>query len=214
MIVRSLALRTLIVLTFGFLAMILNVAPAAAHSKLVSSTPASGSAVKAPEAVELQFSGVVNAELSTIEVRDGKGTQLASGKPAYVGTGRTTLRVPVRGGEGPQHSVKWRVVFADGHALDGSYNFNVTSTSATTSPTSVVPTVVATTVPPQPEQHDDHASMGHDMDPAMDHTGHNADATILASSSTGDSSLVVLTMLGAFALFSAVSAGLLRRLQN
>lgn len=214
MITYRRALRSAVLISLGLLALVLNPATAAAHSKLVSSMPASGAAVKAPETVELQFSGVVNAELSTIEVHDGKGTQIASGKPAYVGSGRNTLRVPVRAGEGAQHSVKWRVVFADGHALDGSYTFNVTSTSATTPSTSVAPTVIATTVPPQPEQHDDHASMGHAMDPAMDHTGHNTGSTILASSSTGDSSLVVLTMLGAFALFSAVSAGLLRRLQH
>lgn len=182
--------------------------PAQAHSKLVRSNPAAGAAVVRPASVELQFSGVVSADLSMVEVRDGSGRAISEGKPSYRGGDRDTLAVNLAGGNADRHSVKWRAVFADGHAMEGSFVFDIT---ASTSPTTA--TVIDSPATTAASGSNEHSTMGHSQ-----HAAHaSSDGTVLATSSRtpGDGTTgVIAATLGVFALVSALSGAVLRRLQN
>lgn len=117
-------------------ALALTVAPAApllAHVKLAASTPAAGSAAKAPQAITLTFSEkVVAASVSANIVMTAMPGMADHGEmairnftPAWSADGKTltlTLRKPLPKGS---YEVRWRAAGADGHAVTGTLAFDV-----------------------------------------------------------------------------------------
>ena len=105
-------------------AVTLAAGPAAAHARLVSSTPAANATVAPTRAVSLTFSersvpafssfDVVNAAGEKVEIRvsaseDGKTLTGTLPRPLTAGTYR----------------VDWRIASSDGHRMTGSYAFSV-----------------------------------------------------------------------------------------
>lgn len=106
--------------------------PAAAHSELLSTTPASGSTVgAAPTAVSLRFSddliegqGIQNI----LRVTDAAGNQWQDGSAAVAGP---EITVPLCA-DLPQgdYTAAYRVVYADGHSAESSFAFTVDDPAA------------------------------------------------------------------------------------
>ena len=109
-------------------------APAAAHTALVSSSPAAGATVEAPASVSLTFNEALLDIGAQIVVLDAEGGNHASGDVYFPDP--STVRVDVAPLGPGSYTAEWRVVSADGHPIEGSLPFTVVAApSPTPSPT-------------------------------------------------------------------------------
>ncbi|MBU3693111.1 MAG: copper resistance protein CopC [Candidatus Nanopelagicaceae bacterium] len=111
--------------------------PGNAHSTLVSTTPAADSVLtEFPTEVSLTFNEnlltVGEENPNKVEVVNSMGDLLSSA--AVVNGPVITVPVQIIGND--QYQVKYRVVSADGHVIEGSYGFKVESEIATAMPIS------------------------------------------------------------------------------
>ena len=111
-------------------------APAGAHASLAGSTPPAGGRVPLTAASEvtgrspkvaLRFSEAVHiVNRSDVTVVDGRGTRVDTGDPRRAGGDPQSVVVPLRGGlVSGSYTVRYRVVSADSHAVDGAFVFAV-----------------------------------------------------------------------------------------
>lgn len=113
------------------------IAPASAHTSLVSSSPESGVVLnEVPAEVRLKFNEslllVDSKNPNRIEVVNGIG-QVVSGMTVVEGPEIFTaldLSLEPSG----EYSVKYRVVSADGHPVEGEYQFTVASPEVISAP--------------------------------------------------------------------------------
>lgn len=103
-------------------------APASAHTGLVASTPSKGDQVSADVSrVVLVFGGPLDPRRAEVVVQDAAGRTVSHGGASVSGTDvETPLRVTTAG----VHTVGYRVVGLDGHAVVGSFEFTVTAAAA------------------------------------------------------------------------------------
>ena len=107
---------------------ILNSPVAQAHAALVSTIPAQGAIVaKTTNKVTMHFGEdilvIKGKNPNSILVSDSRGKKVSFGSTTISGAKITTaLKVPLSPGK---HTVKYRVVSADGHVVAGSYTFTV-----------------------------------------------------------------------------------------
>lgn len=128
-------------------------APAAAHTALVSSSPAAGATVEAPASVSLTFSEALLTIGAGIVVLDAQGVDHASGGVYFPQP--STVQVDVAPLQPGAYTTQWRVVADDGHPIEGTLPFTVVAAppptpSATPDPSGSVaptPSASATTVP-------------------------------------------------------------------
>ncbi len=116
---------------------VLQPAPAWAHSQLVSTSPANGALVSgSPQQIVLTFDENVQDIGDVVIVTGPNGGRFDTGKPTVVD--RTATQplepLPYRG----HYSVTCRVVSADGHPLTGTLGFTLTA-GATAPPATVQP---------------------------------------------------------------------------
>jgi methionine-rich copper-binding protein CopC len=107
-------------------------APALAHPKLVSATPAPNAIVGSPARLQLTFSETLVANFSGVDLvmTDMPGMRMSSPMKVKVATalapdGKTvvvTLAKPLPRGA---YKVDWHVVSTDTHRVQGSYVFKV-----------------------------------------------------------------------------------------
>ena len=98
-----------------------------AHPTLKSaSPPVEGNATTSPTQITLSFSEGVISKFSSVELRDQSGMKVPTGK---IGTDAkdekqliVTLQAPLKAGT---YTVKWTVVTADTHRVNGTYSFKV-----------------------------------------------------------------------------------------
>jgi hypothetical protein len=114
--------RTVATLLFVFLV----AAPAAlAHSHPVTMTPAKDSTISAPTEVSVNFSEDLEPKFSSLELQDSMG--MVIGKTPSVldpkDAKHLTLALPTLAPG--VYTVHWISVAADGHRLEGKYNFTV-----------------------------------------------------------------------------------------
>ena len=103
---------------------IATIAPANAHEGLVSSTPASDSALpQSPTEVSLTFTAEPLDVGSSITVVDSSGEAWSDAEPVRDGVTLTqALRAPLPSGT---YEVRWRTVSGDGHPISDSFSFTV-----------------------------------------------------------------------------------------
>ena len=135
--------RSVLVLIFGALAMLVGVTTASGHSQLVSSDPADGSVLSAPPTqLVLTFNEALLKEAVDVAIANGAGDVVSGDVATVVGAIAT---IPWPADLPPDnYSVSYRVVSDDGHPITGSIGFSYTSDSKT--PTAATPeaTPVAT----------------------------------------------------------------------
>lgn len=104
---------------------VLSAGPVAAHSSEAGSTPEAGEVlVAAPSLVEVRFDSPLLDVGAAMVVRGSDGTSVAVGPPRV---GRRSVSVDVDPDAPPgAYSVAYRVVAADGHALESSFGYTVT----------------------------------------------------------------------------------------
>ena len=107
--------------------------PALAHARLSETYPANGDDLtEPPEQVQLQFNEPVEAEFDPIKVYGQEGDRVDE-EDARVSVDNRRLLVADLGelSEG-SYTVEWRVTSADGHPIDGGYEFAVDASAAGT----------------------------------------------------------------------------------
>ena len=119
---RRHALRATAIATAA--AIVAAAAPAAAHTRLVSSSPKAGSvAERSLSAVSARFgqqlrSGTLRVYRGSRQVSSGTGAR----SRASVFSVRTTIRRRLQPG---RYTARWRIKAADGHVQRGSWTFRV-----------------------------------------------------------------------------------------
>lgn len=105
--------------------------PALAHARLTETYPADGDALaEPPEQVQLRFNEPIEAEFDPIKVYGQEGDRVDE-EDARMSTDDRRLLVADLG-ELPEgsYTVEWRVASADGHPIDGGYEFAVDASAA------------------------------------------------------------------------------------
>jgi len=106
-------------------------ATAMAHPRLVSSNPAQNAAVSRPTTLSLTFSEALVAPLSGVELTMTGMPGMADHKPMPVKgfttkvNGKTITATLPRALPIGTYLLKWHVVAADQHRIEGSYSFKV-----------------------------------------------------------------------------------------
>ena len=98
-----------------------------AHPTLKSANPpVEGTATAPTTEIRLNFSEAVISKFSSVELRDLSGMKIATGKVATDAKDEkqliVTLQAPLKAGA---YTVKWTVVTADTHRVNGTYSFKV-----------------------------------------------------------------------------------------
>ncbi len=103
----------------------LQILPAAAHSPLISSSPADGDVLAAvPNAIEIKFRGT--ARLVRLVLTGAQSGEVAlSEEHLMVEKHRHTVALPAIAAD--EYEVRWRALSADGHLVKGSFSFTVGS---------------------------------------------------------------------------------------
>jgi methionine-rich copper-binding protein CopC len=98
-------------------------APASAHNTLLSTTPEDGTKLASPPTeVRLVYNAAVSTKYAQVAVSDSAGKLWQQGDPRVSGETVTQPLKPLADGT---YTVAWRVISADGHPIDGSYEFQV-----------------------------------------------------------------------------------------
>ncbi len=98
---------------------------AEAHAMLDHASPRVGSTVSpAPKEIVLWFTEKREPGFSTIEVRNGQGAAVQTGKASVSGDG-TQLSVPLMALPPGRYKVNWRALSVDTHTTQGDFSFTV-----------------------------------------------------------------------------------------
>lgn len=121
-VVRHFSLRAILI---AILIAILWTAPAGAHALLVGTDPKDGSSLAAaPSTITLTFSEDI-AMPAFIAVQSPDGKQVATSRPKAVDQRVTAMVTDV--GKRGHYAVSYRVVSTDGHPVEGTIHYAVTS---------------------------------------------------------------------------------------
>lgn len=97
-----------------------------AHAHLLSTVPAQGGTVTAaPAEVVLSFNEKLEPAFSSAVVRDAGGKTLEGAQAHVDAADHTVVRVSVPPLAPGVYTVEWRVMSADTHRVNGSFNFRV-----------------------------------------------------------------------------------------
>lgn len=122
----AVVITSVVALLVGFFGVGLAAAgPAAAHSGVISSSPASGAELdRSPGEVSVTFNEELRAEYATLLVIGPDGHFWQQGDPVVSGR---TVSVPVNAlGPVGEYKVNFRVTSADGHPVQGQRTFTLT----------------------------------------------------------------------------------------
>ena len=109
----------------ALLAISLKVLPVAAHSPLISSSPADGDVLAAaPQAIKMKFRSTARlVRLALTGAQSGEVT--LSEEHLMVEKHLQTVVLPAIAAD--EYEVRWRALSADGHLVKGSFSFTVGS---------------------------------------------------------------------------------------
>jgi copper resistance protein C len=144
---RLRAVVRLVLVTLGSVtALALAATPAAAHAKVVRTTPASGASIDGTlKEITVAFDDDVQLVPHALVVTGGTGAPLTTGAPRIVGD--RVLQVAVLDRLVPgSYFVGWRILSDDGHVETGSFGFTVAAAGA------VAQAAPVSAAPPPPAQ--------------------------------------------------------------
>jgi hypothetical protein len=107
------------------LALVFFAMPAAAHPKLLASTPADGDAVVAPGEIKLAFSEKLFSKMSGAKLVRGDAQPVSSITVNFDPDGKSMKIVPVKPLTSGSYTVEWYGVAGDTHRVTGTVHFTV-----------------------------------------------------------------------------------------
>lgn len=134
-------------------------APAGAHLRLESSSPAQGDTVRTSlTEIRLTFSQAVEPRYTSFTLLDNMGNALELGTLEPVGPGKVReyvyrLQHPIVAGD---FVVRWKTAGADGHVVSGSFDFSVDVPDAVTAPVVTAAADGAMAADPDQAEHEHH----------------------------------------------------------
>lgn len=121
--------RLAALLGLSALCLVLLCTPALAHSRLVQSDPASGANLSnPPKQVRLQFNEHVEAEFTPVKVLDGQGNRVDQDDGRVDPGDQRVVVDDLKDLPVGSYTIEWRVISADTHPVNGSYEFSVSGT--------------------------------------------------------------------------------------
>jgi copper resistance protein C len=137
--------RVALGLVVGVLGALALAQPAAAHNSLISSDPKDGARLaRTPAQVRLVFLSRLDPASTTVAVTRPDGRTARAGAPRFDGA---RVMVPLMQGPAGAYAVRYKVVSEDGHPVEGTVRFTVT-TPATATATPAPTGRAATASPP------------------------------------------------------------------
>ena len=136
--------KTLAILALTVAAMLGMASPALAHNVLISTDPGKGASLEtAPTKITLTFDAPVQGgDINQVSVLGPGNTQWAEGA---VEINSNVITAPVRPlGPAGTYTVGYRILSADGHAVEGEYTFTLTKAGTGTPATAGAATGAAT----------------------------------------------------------------------
>jgi copper transport protein len=107
--------------------LVLLCAPALAHATLLETDPADGAKLsEAPKQVQLRFNEPIEAEFTPVKVLDQQGNRVDRDEAQVGSDDRRTVTAGLKELSKGTYTVQWRVISADTHPVNGSYEFSVT----------------------------------------------------------------------------------------
>lgn len=156
---------------------------AMAHSKLESAVPAQDASIAAsPERIELTFNTKIE-KLSNLKVLNAAGEEMDTEK-AEVNGETMSGAVPSVLPNGI-YMVKWTIIGADGHSVEGNYTFTVDAPAPTDSPSPS----------PSPE-----ASAGADVNDSTNQNGENTTVAVDKEDANYTPAIIIGAIIAAAAL--------------
>ncbi len=151
---------------------------AMAHSKLENAVPAQDATVAvSPERIELTFNTKIE-KLSNFKIWNAAGEEMEKGTVEVDGmTMSGTVPAALPNGI---YTVKWAIIGADGHSVEGDYAFTVEAPVVTNEPSAepeATTEATAETSSPSPETSAD--AGGENNEPATDQAGTNYTPAII-----------------------------------
>ena len=110
--------------------LVLLCAPALAHARLLETDPADGARLsEPPKQVQLRFNEPIEAEFTPVKVLDQQGNRVDRDDAQVDSEDRRTVTAGLNESAKGTYTVQWRVISADTHPVNGSYEFSVTGAS-------------------------------------------------------------------------------------
>jgi len=114
--------RLFIALLLGFVPSLVSVSSAAAHTDVVSTSPADGSVTEVPPAfISITFSEPPITAGAAVVLTDAAGNEFPVGEVAFDGAKVSVASAPDLPPN--EYLVTWRVSAQDGHVLTGEFSF-------------------------------------------------------------------------------------------
>lgn len=116
-----------ILAALGALLLVLVPAPAAAHQRLLHTSPESGAVLHiAPSELRLAFNEALELAFSEVDLIGPEGVAVALGAARIAPDSAGVLVLPIRGElHAGQYTVRWQTAGRDGHPVRGEYAFAV-----------------------------------------------------------------------------------------
>jgi methionine-rich copper-binding protein CopC len=120
-------MRRLVACCAGLALLVLVVAPLAAHSLLLESSPAANATLEAsPSELRLRFNNRIEKRLSRLKLVDERGGARDLAVAEDGAADRLTAPMPsIAPGK---YRVEWQVLSTDGHVVSGRFTFTVKAT--------------------------------------------------------------------------------------
>ena len=122
-------MRVLVGACLACVLLVIDAAPASAHTQLESSTPAAGETVAELSRIELRFSEGIEVAASEVWIGDAAG-YIELGPPTHVDGDEASLVVTVPPLGGGTYEVAWHVLAADGAPAHGTFSFSLAPPAA------------------------------------------------------------------------------------
>jgi methionine-rich copper-binding protein CopC len=130
--------RGVAVAVLAAVALLLGAAPALAHARLLNSDPADGASLDAgPQRVSLTFSDAMTGEFDAITIVGPDEKQYQTGDVSAEGNTVSIAVQPL--GPAGLYDIGYRVVSADGHPVEGSLSFTLTTPGPAAATTNTAP---------------------------------------------------------------------------
>ena len=129
-----------IIALVGAIFLALSVSPASAHTVLVNSIPQSESVINSlPQEVNITFAEdlIDIGNSNSITVLDSAGEDMSQGQVTVAGPTLSKALIP--SDKTGIYKVEYRAVAADGHVIEGEFNFSIDPSGVTTAEIKVDP---------------------------------------------------------------------------
>jgi len=97
-----------------------------AHVHVKKTIPEKGQVLTSPpKALQVWFSGNVEAEWSKISIKDSNGNRVDTGDVRTIADDMSSLEVDLKPLSAGSYHVRWNVISSDGHRVKGGIDFQV-----------------------------------------------------------------------------------------